>query len=356
MKLLSLIIILFSGISATNFSKQNLKDIQEQFNNQNRGWKIKFEDNYFDFTKPETLTSYLGRDKSFDNKRFLEAAADGLVSLRHLSPSDRLLQTIPASYNLTTVYPNCWSISYIRNQGQCGSCWAVTTGSVISDRFCVKNYNNGVPKQRQFSYQDLLECCGAGNCYSKNGCKGGSPTAAFYFAKTTGLVRGENHNNSTNCKPYFLSPSAPSSLSPSCRLKCTNSTSASLNRQLYPRDKMKITSYGVADRSTYGANMVQIGQTAILNGGSILSYLTIYNDFFGYSSGVYTVTPSTVQSPNPIAGYHVVRLVGWGTLGTVDYWIAANTWGAGWGMNGYVLIKRGSNEADIEDTFIDAMF
>jgi C1A family cysteine protease len=45
---------------------------------------------------------------------------------------------------------------------------------------------------------------------------------------------------------------------------------------------------------------------------------------------------------------HAVVIVGWGKLKGVDYWIVRNSWGPGWGANGYILIERGVNKCLIE--------
>lgn len=37
----------------------------------------------------------------------------------------------------------------------------------------------------------------------------------------------------------------------------------------------------------------------------------------------------------------------------INYWIIRNSWGTSWGINGYMLIRRGSNTCGVES---DAAF
>jgi hypothetical protein len=41
-----------------------------------------------------------------------------------------------------------------------------------------------------------------------------------------------------------------------------------------------------------------------------------------------------------IIGGHAMEVVGYGTLGGVDYWLVKNSWGSGWGDGGFVKIRR----------------
>jgi len=53
-----------------------------------------------------------------------------------------------------------------------------------------------------------------------------------------------------------------------------------------------------------------------------------------YTGGVYS-DPSCGTNLD-----HAVSIVGYGTMGGIDYWKVRNSWGTGWGMAGYILMKR----------------
>jgi cathepsin B len=70
----------------------------------------------------------------------------------------------------------------------------------------------------------------------------------------------------------------------------------------------------------------------IYTNGPVQTGFTVYQDFFSYSSGVYRAASTTK------AGGHAVEIVGWNSDSKGEYWIVKNSWGTGWGLDGYFQI------------------
>lgn len=253
----------------------------------------------------------------------------------------RQLQTTvyPESLDLRLKYPKCRSITLVRNQSQCGSCWAFASMNSLSDRYCIAKSTATVTNQKFFSVQDVLECCQTCNGGSGNGCYGGMPYYAFLYAQQTGVVSGETLSYNGFCKPYYLEVKMSYNMTaPQCSSICTNPKGFYPTYQL---DKTKIR--GV----TYGSGEAQM-IAALNNGGSIAVAFMVYQDFYAYRSGIYShVTGSAL-------GGHAVRLVGYGVENGVKYWILANSWGSYWGENGFFRMKRGTNDCGIESNYFAA--
>jgi len=216
------------------------------------------------------------------------------------------LANAPDSFDSRTQWPNCGSMTDIRDQRQCGSCWAFGAVEAMSDRICAVT-----GRDTRLSAQDVLACSNCGSC------SGGYPSCAWEYYVNTGVV-------TEKCLPYTTT-----STTPACTKKCTD---ASID---YNSDKHKGSkTYTVSGE----ANM----KTEVSTNGPFEVAFQVYADFMSYSGGIY------FHQAGGYEGGHAVKLLGYGAEGGVNYWICANSWNTDWGEKGYFRIRRGTNECGIE--------
>ena len=204
-------------------------------------------------------------------------------------------------------------VSPVRNQGQCGSCYAFGSMAMLESRLRILTSNT---LQVVLSPQDVVSC----SEYSQ-GCEGGFPyLIAGKYAQDFGTVE-------ESCFPYMGKDSACNEQKNCLRYYATNY-------------------YYVG--GYYGAcNEAQMRLELVRNGPIAVSF-EVYNDFIHYSGGIYNHT-GLIDRFNPWEiTNHVVLIVGYGTEGGVPFWIVKNSWGEEWGEQGYFRILRGVDEVSIE--------
>jgi len=202
----------------------------------------------------------------------------------------------PASVDWTTK----GVVTPVKNQGQCGSCWAFSATGAIECDYAIKTGT-----LNSLSEQQLVDC--AGSRYGCAGCNGGQMTGAMRYAADDGGLCSE--------KEYPYTARNGQCKSSSCGTKYDKNSGYKA-----------VTKYSSSALETAtAAGCVSIGveadQTAWQH----------------YSSGVLTGTCGTRID-------HGVLVVGYGTSGSQQYWKVKNSWGTSWGERGYILICRNCNK------------
>ncbi|XP_061714221.1 cathepsin B-like [Cydia pomonella] len=245
---------------------------------------------------------------------------------------DGLIANLPENFDSREKWPSCPSLNEIRDQGSCGSCWAMGATEVMTDRVCI--YSNGT-KHFEFSAQDLTSCDG------RNGCDGGDLDYAWLYWKQAGIVSGGPYNSSQGCRPYEIPPCEhhvdgnrpkcnESSETPKCVRKCR----AGYNVE-YKRDKH----YAKIVYKVRGEDQIK---AELYKNGPVETSFVVYDDFVNYKSGVYSHTTGEWL------GDHAIKILGWGVENGKKYWLCANSWNSDWGDKGFFKTLRGENHCDIE--------
>ena len=164
--------------------------------------------------------------------------------------------------------------------------WKVKTGKLIS-----------------LSEQNLVDCS---RNYGIHGCGGGWMPQAFFYIR-------DNHGIDTEAGYPYEARDA------NCR---------------FNRNQI-----GATDT---GAMQVRSGdENALLQAVSSISPISVAiqvtGSFSSYHGGVYYEQncQKDISHLN-----HAVLIVGYETQGGIDYWLVKNSWGAGWGEQGYIKMAR----------------
>ncbi|XP_028769810.1 ervatamin-B-like [Neltuma alba] len=189
-------------------------------------------------------------------------------------------------------------VTPVKDQRRCGSCWAFgATGALES----VHAITTG--KLVSLSEQELVDCDPL-----SRGCAGGWPHNAFeWVVQNGGISKEEDY-------PYVARQG-----------RC--------KANMHDGDKVvKISGYSKIPQS----------DDALLCATSKQPVPVAFNatDLQFYKSGIY----GGENCPEGSTGVtHVALIVGYDSKDGTDYWIAKNSWGENWGMNGYFFIKRNTN-------------
>jgi C1A family cysteine protease len=185
------------------------------------------------------------------------------------------------------------AVTPVKNQGQCGSCWAFSATGAIEGWMVAKAGKSLI----SLSEQQLVDCAKTAG----HGCQGGWPNKAIEYDSQKGACSEASY-------PYTAKDGT-------CK-QCTSVV------------KPAGVSTGSGEASLHGqlANL-PVSVCVDASGG-----------FQSYHGGVFSGPCGTQLN-------HAILAVG----DTSAYWIVKNSWGTSWGASGYIYMAKGKNLCGINN-------
>jgi len=198
-------------------------------------------------------------------------------------------------------------VSPVKDQGQCGSCWAFSVVENIESVYMLTK-NITADAMPALSPQQVVDCDDI-----DQGCNGGNPPFAYEYLEGSGLEKNSDY-------PY----------------KAVDGTCAYQKSNVYATISTWKWGTSLEDEDTLQKNLVSY---------SPLSICVDASNWQDYSSGVMGEWECCWACMLD----HCVQLVGYNKQGSTPYWIVRNSWGADWGINGYIWVEMGHNTCGITE-------
>jgi len=209
------------------------------------------------------------------------------------------------------------SVSAVKDQAQCGSCWAFSAVEGIESGL----FHTTGQTSPELSTQQVVSCDTV-----DGGCQGGDlPTAFDYVESAHGLTTESEY-------PYAAATKI--GISGKCKNKGSPVVTVTDYKYAVP-----------ACESGKCKNQDEDGLKAALNKNGPLSVCINAEDWNSYTSGVASFSCSGAYNKLD----HCVQLVGYDATASTPYWKVRNSWGSSWGENGFIRLPMGVNACGIAD-------
>lgn len=196
--------------------------------------------------------------------------------------------TTPESIDWTSL----GAVTPIKDQGQCGSCWAFSAVGALEGLNFIKNKT-----LEALSEQELVDCSSS---YGNEGCNGGLMDYAFQYVATHGIA-------SETAYPY---------------------TAFDSHCQTHPKV------FQISNSTDVPANNCSALVDAIAQQPISVAIDANTFEFQLYNNGIFNTTDCGTELN------HGVLAVGYGK----DFIKVKNSWGVGWGEQGYIRIARAEDD------------
>jgi len=241
--------------------------------------------------------SYTGPFADLSQEEFKATMLSGLQPVAEDRVSLGVLEYTGADLPDSVDWSQQGAVTPVKNQGQCGSCWAFSTVGSLEGRAQLAKGN-----LQQFSEQQFVDC---DKSFGDKGCSGGLMDNAFKYAHQTDIC-------TENSYPY----------------KGKGGGSCAASGCTVGLKTGEVTGHVDVKKNDEKALMEAVAAGPVSVAVDAETRFQLY--FGGIMSGWCGATLD-----------HGVLVVGYGTDNGKDYWKVKNSWGRIWGEKGYVRMARG---------------
>jgi len=258
---------------------------------------------YTDLCPVEFKRTHLGYRKN--TTRTVESASSATPSSSQAGPPATPISP-SVVVNQTVDWRKLGAVTPVKNQGDCGSCWAFSAVANMEGQwFLAGNKLVGL------SEEEVVQCSVNGG---NEGCNGGDTRPAYEFIIKNGGIDSEQDY------PY----SSGGGTTGTCK-------NAKLSKH-------------VATFASY--SQVASNENTMAAWTNVNGPLSVCVDA---ASGWQTYAGGIMKNCRGQSLDHCVLIVGFNDAHSPPYWIVKNSWGVSWGESGYIYLEKGTHQCGIQE-------
>jgi C1A family cysteine protease len=247
------------------------------------------------------------------------------------------VRSYPAKSGKSVNWRYTEAVTAIKNQGQCGSCWAFSATEAVESQMIL---GTGGKLAITLSPQQVASCTPATGTYGCMGCNGGFTEGAYDYLKSApGLANSffiPYEQSLTESTPTAACPTAKVAAI-SGELEQLQGGYASVSGYHYATAPCTAGACEKQDLAKLQAALEHTPVSVCVNAGT-------WNDYVG---GVLT---SKACGPMGAASQdHCVMATGFNATAPTPYWIVRNSWASTWGEEGYIYLEMAKNTCGLAD-------
>jgi len=236
--------------------------------------------------------------------------------------SFKRVNMLPSTYEVVAAAKESKLLRSVRDQGNCGSCWAEAATATLEGQMEVnatlmsqiaelRTKSRRVPASLALSDQVVISCTdNPRNCGGSGGCSGATVELAYAMLQDNGGLP-------------FASEWGYEARAQECR------------REVFEHHKIGIRGFTVLP-----SNKLHPLQDALVTTGGPVAISVDASNWYMYYDGVYS------DGPGDFAVNHAVTLMGYKMPKDSEqgWWKIKNSWGSFWGENGYIRVEMKADE------------
>jgi len=290
---------------------QRVVDAETQNTSPDKKWHAGV-NKFWDWTESELKTL-----RGWDGANMPAGGGSSRSIAKHASfLQETSLQDLPED----KTWNNLKTFSYVKNQHDCGSCWAIAASTVIEAHNEIYN-----KKHQVFSTQEIVDCTpNPKHCGGDGGCQGATAELGMDWVLKNGIAdeaqipykgeggtcsKGATWNDGEPKKGAFLEVSSHGA----------GRTGAAI---------------GMIGWSTLPKNQYEPLMRALAETGPTAVSVAAGGPLHMYEGGVFNGCGKDAIID------HAVVAIGYGAQHSTKYWAIQNSWGSDWGENGIIRLER----------------